>query len=67
MVKVKICGVTHADDAFKALEYGADALGFNFYPPSPRYIAPEDAAGILQHLPPASAPWGCSSTSRGNT
>lgn len=51
LVKVKICGVTNAEDAFKAVEYGADALGFNFYPPSPRYIEPEDAAAILRDLP----------------
>ncbi len=51
MVKVKICGVTNAGDAFKAVEYGADALGFNFYPPSPRYIEPEEVAGILADLP----------------
>lgn len=51
MVKVKICGVTNAGDAFRAVEYGADALGFNFYPPSPRYIPPEEAAGILRELP----------------
>ena len=52
MVKVKICGVTNADDALKAVEYGADALGFNFYPPSPRCVPPEDAARILRELPP---------------
>ena len=52
MVKVKICGVTTAEDALKAVEYGADALGFNFYPPSPRYILPENAAAILREVPP---------------
>ncbi len=51
MVKVKICGVTNAADALRAVEYGADALGFNFYPPSPRYILPEDAALILREVP----------------
>lgn len=51
MVKVKICGVTTAEDALKAVEYGADALGFNFYPPSPRYILPEKAAAILREVP----------------
>lgn len=52
MVKVKICGVTTAEDALTAVEYGADALGFNFYPPSPRYIPPEKAAAILREVPP---------------
>ncbi len=51
MVKVKICGVTNADDALRAVEYGADALGFNFYPPSPRYIPPDDAAQVLREVP----------------
>ena len=51
MVKVKVCGITSLADAEKALEYGADALGFNFYAPSPRYLAPEKARAIVQHLP----------------
>ena len=51
MTKVKVCGITNLADAEKALEFGADALGFNFYPPSPRYIAPEEAHAILQRLP----------------
>ena len=51
MVKVKVCGITSLADAEKALEYGADALGFNFYAPSPRYLAPEEARAIVQQLP----------------
>ena len=51
MTKVKVCGITNLADAEKALEFGADALGFNFYPPSPRCIAPEEAHAILQRLP----------------
>lgn len=51
MVKVKVCGITSLADAEKALEYGADALGFNFYPPSPRYLAPEKARAIVRQLP----------------
>lgn len=54
MVKVKVCGITSLADAEKALEFGADMLGFNFYPPSPRCIAPEKAHEILQQLPPES-------------
>ena len=51
MVKVKVCGITNLADAEKALEYGADALGFNFYPPSSRCLAPEKAGAIVRQLP----------------
>ncbi len=43
---VKVCGITNAEDAAAAIGAGATAIGFNFYPKSPRYIAPEDAARI---------------------
>lgn len=51
-VKVKICGITSLADARVAAEAGADALGFVFYEPSPRYITPEAAADIARQLPP---------------
>jgi phosphoribosylanthranilate isomerase len=44
---LKICGLTNQEDATAAIEAGATAVGFNFYARSPRYIAPERAAGII--------------------
>src|SRR5215813_1124613 len=50
-VKVKICGVRTLEEALVAAEGGADFLGFNFWPSSPRYIPPELAAEIAGQLP----------------
>jgi len=50
--RVKICGMTRFEDARLAVELGAAALGFNFYPPSPRYIAPAVARDMIRRLPP---------------
>ncbi|MBU0759548.1 MAG: phosphoribosylanthranilate isomerase [Candidatus Omnitrophica bacterium] len=51
-VRVKFCGITSSGDAEKAIEAGADSLGFVFFKDSPRYVTPEYAEAIIKTLPP---------------
>jgi phosphoribosylanthranilate isomerase len=51
VTQIKICGITNEQDALYAAGCGAAAMGFIFYPPSPRYIKPEDARKIVSVLP----------------
>ena len=50
--RIKICGITREEDLRAAVASGADALGFVFYPKSPRYVTPEQAAALCKALPP---------------
>ena len=50
-VRVKICGITNWTDARRAVDAGADFLGFNFCRKSPRYVAPGRARQIVRRLP----------------
>ncbi|HSN90092.1 MAG TPA: phosphoribosylanthranilate isomerase [Anaeromyxobacteraceae bacterium] len=51
-VRVKICGLRRPEDARAAVRAGADALGFNFWPGSRRYLPPAEAGRIVRRLPP---------------
>jgi phosphoribosylanthranilate isomerase len=57
-VRVKICGVTRLEDALLAARLGADALGFNFWPGSRRFVTPAAAREIIVRLPPFVTPVG---------
>jgi phosphoribosylanthranilate isomerase len=50
-VKVKVCGVTSLADTLAAMGAGADLIGFNFVPASPRYVTVDKAAAILKEAP----------------
>jgi phosphoribosylanthranilate isomerase len=56
--RIKICGLTRAEDVAAAVEAGADAIGLVFYPPSPRCIDLERAARLARELPPFVTPVG---------
>jgi phosphoribosylanthranilate isomerase len=51
-VRVKICGITRAQDLHAACDAGADALGFVFYEKSPRHLTIDAAAALVRELPP---------------
>lgn len=55
---VKVCGITRAVDAQAAVAFGASAIGFIFWPGSPRFIEPEAARAIVKTLPPFVTPVG---------
>ena len=50
-MEIKICGTTNMEDATFAATCGADAIGFIFYPKSPRYVAPEMVKTIIDKIP----------------
>jgi phosphoribosylanthranilate isomerase len=58
VVRIKICGVTRAEDALEAVRLGADALGFNFWPGSKRHLTTAAARAIVSRLPPFVTPVG---------
>src|ERR1700730_2387508 len=49
-VRIKVCGITRCEDAELAVSLGADMIGLNFYPPSPRCLTIERAAAIARAL-----------------
>jgi len=56
--RIKICGLTREEDVAAAVAAGADAIGFVFYPKSPRYVTPQRAAELIATLPPFVTPVG---------
>jgi phosphoribosylanthranilate isomerase len=51
-LRIKICGLTREEDVDAAVAAGVDAIGFVFYPPSPRYLTPLRAAELAKRIPP---------------
>src|SRR6202166_2845433 len=64
MMFIKICGITTAEDAQDAVECGASAVGFVFWPESPRYVEPHRARAIIATLPASVAAVGVFVTQR---
>ncbi len=58
ITRIKICGITSAEDAKVAVDAGADALGFIFVENTPRFVTPEQVAPIIRRLPPFVTPVG---------
>ena len=58
MIRIKICGITSAEDARLCWEAGADALGFIFVDGTPRHVTPAQASAIIAGLPPFVTPVG---------
>lgn len=50
--RAKICGITRSQDILSVVQAGADAIGFVFFPPSPRYVSPEQAQQLIEDIPP---------------
>ena len=53
--RIKICGLTRVEDVQAVVAAGADAIGFVFYPKSPRHVTPEQAASLIAAVPPSVA------------
>jgi phosphoribosylanthranilate isomerase len=56
--RIKICGLTRAQDVAAAVAAGADALGFVFYEASPRFVTPAQAQALVREMPPFVTPVG---------
>lgn len=54
--RIKICGITREQDLRAAVDSGADALGFVFYAPSPRFVSAQQAGALIAALPPFVTP-----------
>jgi phosphoribosylanthranilate isomerase len=50
--RIKLCGLSRVEDVQHAVALGADAVGFVFYPPSPRSVSVAQAAELIRHVPP---------------